>query len=334
MGTPNLTSQAQTNTKDGSVCKLNAECDTMWSLAQQFAIRRLSTREQGVTFAPKRSVYVDYAHRARVIAATYAKFYLETEENGTPENKGRYYWMALGSFASKTVACTLEKWQVDLGRHAPDFTDFGEVRDGLGKGNFWLFQDIAPTHWYYNYSPDSFEQCIDTRGENGCHTQVNENLKRLPWADTALPTLKYLPTSPFIKKAFTLVKQIEDTKNPRARANLQFSHLMEVAKHEQGVILQPLMYKDPKFKKWVQRQRYPIIRSISPALELVFTHTCEIDNSDLKSVAPDNTELEDLESRMKWITSTANTFHSLMQKKTGIMENELKIMAGWHVSQD
>lgn len=209
MGTPNLTAKATTNTQEGSVCTLEAGCDTMWSLAQQFAYRRLSTREQGVTFLPRRSVYVDYAHRARIIAATYARFYLELEEHGNPKKKGRYYWMALGAFASKTVACTLDLIRVNGGRLTPEWTTLGYVRDGLGKGNFWLFQDIAPTHWYHNYSPNTFDQCMDTRGEKGCHQQIIDNLKRLPWADTALPTLKYLPSSGFIKNAFAKMKEIE-----------------------------------------------------------------------------------------------------------------------------
>ncbi|SCK08703.1 hypothetical protein PSELUDRAFT_0541 [Vogesella sp. LIG4] len=285
---------------------------------------------------PGRSIFKDYAQRARAISATYARFYLELEEHGLPKKKGRYYWMALGAFASKTVACTLDLIRVDAGKYLPvvhpDFDD-GYVRDGLGKGNFWLFQDIAPTHWYHNYSPDTFEQCLDTRGENGCHQAVIDNLKRLPWADTALPTLKYLPISGFIKSAFATIKDIETAETPADRAKAQLSHLIAIAKHEQGVILQPLMYDDPKFAKWVQRQR-GWLSWASPNLELVFTHACETDDPKLKSVAPKDTILENFDSRMIWITSAANDFHRLMQTQTSTMEKELKIMAGWYVSKD
>ncbi|KMJ47981.1 hypothetical protein ACG97_16690 [Vogesella sp. EB] len=333
MATPNPSAQATTNTREGSVCTLQAGCDTMWSLAQQFAYRRLSTREQGVSFPPKRSTLSDYAQRARTIAATYARLYLEQEEYGNPKKKGRYYWMALGAFASKTVACTLDLTRVDAGKHAPDATGLGYVRDGLGKGNFWLFQDIAPTHWYHNYSPDTFAQCLDTRGENGCHQAVIDNLKRLPWADTALPTLKYLPISGFIKSAFATIKKIEAAETPADRAKVQLSHLMDIARHEQGVILQPLMYDDPEFAKWVQRQR-GWMSWFSPDLELVFTHACQTDNPELKSAAPEGTVLENYDSRMIWITSAANDFHRLMQTQTSTMETELKIMAGWYVSKD
>jgi hypothetical protein len=43
-----------------------------------------------------------------------------------------------------------------------------------------------------------------------------------------------------------------------------------IAQHEQERILQLLIYDDPPFKAWVQRQRN--LRWISPALELVFSH--------------------------------------------------------------
>lgn len=335
MATENLKGSGTTNTREESSCKLNAGCDTMWSLAQQFAYERLSYREQGYAFRPVRAVMADYAKRARVIAATYARFYLETEDYGNPKKKGRYYWMALGAFASKTVACTLDLIRVDSGKYLPKLDenwDFGYVRDGLGKGNFWLFQDIAPTHWYHNYSPGSFEQCLDTRGENGCHQAVNDNLKRLPWAETALPTLNYLPISGFIKMAFSLIKEIDKSIGQKRR-DAQFTHLMDIAKHEQGVILQPLMYDDLKFATWVQRQR-GWLSWFSPDLELVFTHECQTNDPKLKSVAPEDTVLENYRSRMKWIGQAADKFHGLMQTQAIHMEAGLKIMAGWYVSKD
>jgi hypothetical protein len=175
--------------------------------------------------------------------------------------------------------------------------------------------------------------CLATRGEQGCHEQVMDNMKRLPWAETALPTLKYLPASGFIKSAFVRVKQIEMATRKKDRAIAQFAHLMDIAKHEQGVILQPLMYDDPEFAKWVQRQR-GWLSWFSPALELVFTHACETDNPRLKSVAPEGTVLENYSSRMLWIGNAAKIFHGLMQTETGLMESELKIMAGWYVSKD
>jgi hypothetical protein len=340
MATENLENTSTTNTKEGSVCQLNAQCDTMWSLAQQFAYVRLSEApnfiqrqflKPGAKLLPDRSIFKDYAQRARIISATYARFYLELEEHGTPKKKGRYYWMALGAFASKTVACTLDMVRVNAGKFLPtphpDF-DFSYVRDGLGKGNFWLFQDIAPTHWYYNYSPSTFEACKNSRGIKGYNKIVSESLQRLPWSDTALPTLEWMPLSSHIKNAFALIPKIDSSVGIK-RADAQFEHLMAIAKHEQGVILQPLMYKDQKFAHWVQRQR-GWLSWFSPNLELVFNHACETDETLKKSVAPEDTILENYESRMNWITMAAKQFHGLMQSQKDYMEVELKTMAGWN----
>jgi hypothetical protein len=54
------------------------------------------------------------AVRARRLAAIYARFYPELEDGGKPQWKGRFYWMALGAFASKTVACSLEMVRVNM----------------------------------------------------------------------------------------------------------------------------------------------------------------------------------------------------------------------------
>lgn len=334
MATDTLRKTATTNTQDGSVCKIEAGCDTMWSLAQQFAYDRLSRREQGYTFRPVRALMADYAQRARVISATYSRFYLELEDYGDPKKKGRYYWMALGAFASKTVACTLDLIRVDAGKLMPKLGenwDFGYVRDGLGKGNFWLFQDIAPTHWYHSYSAATFEDCLSARGRDGCHKQVLDNLKRFPWAETALPTLNYLKLSSYIIESFKTVKAIENSSKGTQREKLQLDHLLKVAEHEQQIVLQPLMYEDDKFAKWVQRQR-GWMSWFSPDLELIFTHECKTSDKIMKSSAPEETVLEDYNSRMTWIRSAANDFHELMKRKKPFMEKELATMAAWHVS--
>jgi hypothetical protein len=49
----------------------------------------------------------------------------------------------------------------------------------------------------------------------------------------------------------------------------------------------------------------------------------------LKSVAPEDTKLENLKSRMDWITQAADLFHQLMREKRSYMEGELATMAGW-----
>ena len=53
----------------------------------------------------------------------------------------------------------------------------------------------------------------------------------------------------------------------------------------------------------------------SPTLQLVFAAACDIDDSELKSVALDDMVLEDFDSRFRWIEVAAKKFHGLLQKK-------------------
>lgn len=314
------TVKVMTNPTPKSCVTVKCDCATMWSLAQQFSVVRLST----VTGDMKAALIKNYAVRARRIAATYARFYLEQEDGGKPDKKGRFYWMALGAFASKTVACTFEAWQVKgLGLVSSD------TKEGLGKGNFWLFCDISGWHWYYSNYPRSFDSCLASRNSDQYVDAVKKQVKQLPWNDKALPKLKGLAVSPYIQTGFAKVKEIESTSNPTKRRQLQLQHLLDIANHEQGVILQPLIYDDPEFSKWTKVQRWPLVKQAAPNLELVFSHACSTDSANLKSVAPEDTKLEEFRSRMKWIKSAANDFHQLMLKQPVYMEGELKTMAGW-----
>ena len=144
------------NDKPDKTHTIEANCDLLWSQAQQFAYLRLSDK----TGDNQYKFIGLYAARARRIAATYARFYLETEKGGDADKIGRYYWMALGAFASKTVACILDSPQVQsayaVGTASLGITDMKAVANGLGQGNLWLFSDIAPTHWFYSNYPEHF----------------------------------------------------------------------------------------------------------------------------------------------------------------------------------
>ena len=59
-------------------------------------------------------------------------------------------------------------------------------------------------------------------------------------------------------------------------------HLLAIADHEQGVILQPLIYDDPDFVYWLDKQRWPWVRWAVPNLELVFSSACST-----REVAPE-----------------------------------------------
>ena len=307
---------AMTNTTPNSCVEVRCDCATMWSLAQQYCYVRLSDPVGRDTHRFLRHPAV----RARRIAATYARFYLEREDGGQPELKGRFYWMALGAFASKTVACSLEMVRVNM---------LGTVRDGLAMGNLWLFGDIAGWHWHYCRFPESFRLCRDARDTRQLVTAVKDQLAKLPWQDKALPIIRHLQVSEHIRKGFDKVQAFEREEDPLVRPTIQMDHLLAIAEHEQGVILQPLIYDDPKFAFWVQAQRTPPASWFSPGLELVFTSACETDDAALKSVAPKETRLEDFGSRMKWIHEAASQFHALMMSRPERMEAELRTMAGW-----
>jgi hypothetical protein len=323
--TDSTTVTAPTNSTPKSCVDVTCDCNTMWSFAQQFSTVRLCVQ----TGKNKGKLVEDYGRRARRIAATYARFYLELEDGGNPEQKGRYYWMALGAFASKTVACTLESIQIRAMSQV-----IKTVWDGLGKGNFWLFCDISGWHWYYNNQPKTFWQCLENRDARKYSKEVRKQIEKLPWNQYSLPTIKYMQVSKEIKSGFKYIAMIESEKNLQKRQSLQLLHLLEIANHEQGVILQPLIYENQGFSSWIAAQRAPVINWFSPALELVFRSQCSIDDSKMKSVAPDDTTLENFESRMIWIGKTATKFHNLMRSNLSHMEQELNSMASWVESVD
>ena len=308
--------EAKTNEKERSCVDATCGCGTMWSLAQQFSVERLSGR----TGDFKGKLIEDLEVRARRIAATYARFYLEVEHGSDPAKKGRFYWMALGAFASKTVACTLALYRVKL---------LPWVTDGLGKGNFWLFCDISGWHWYYANHSRSFDACKDSRSALTYDNKVKKLVQKLPWNAESLPVIKQLGISPHIRTGFAKVREFESATDKKRAAKIQYEHLIAIANHEQGVVLQPLIYNDNWFSNSVAAQRAPVLNCFSPDVELIFSHTCQTEKEAIKSVPPEDTKIEDFTSRMAWITKAADQFHLLMQESRAFMEGELRTMAGW-----
>lgn len=317
--------------------QITITCNELWSYAQQFSYLRLSDRKNDGTY----ELIGLYAARARRIAATYARFYLETEEGGDASKIGRYYWMALGAFASKTVACLLDKFQLNasyfMGKVTFGTIDGHNIANGLGQGNLWLFGDIAPAHWFYNHYPDHFfngMDCINNRHCDRLIEPVKSYVKALPWAGKSLGKIKHFEASADLIKGFEYVVQIEGMAPSKARRNVQFDHLIAIANHEQGAVLQPLIYEDPDFNKWTARERWWLIHWMAPQYELVFSHQCSTRDPELKSVAPDNLIVEDFGSRMDWITRAAEKFHDLMNLRYPYMKGQIQTMAGWKDSPD
>ena len=312
--------EATTNPTPKSRVDVKCDCETMWSMAQNFSTRRLCV-DAG---KHKGKLITDYAVRARRIAATYARFYLEMEAGGDPTKIGRYYWMALGAFASKTVACTFEAWQVQAMSVATK-----TVWEGLGKGNLWLFCDISGWHWYHSNYPASFEKCLERRDARKYVQNVKQQVARLPWNATALPVIKHFAPSSEIRNGFAKLKEFEAATDPTDKQKYQLEHLLEIANHEQGIILQPLIYDDSAFAFWVKQQRSAYAQWASPTLQLIFTHQCDNVHTEVKSLAPQSTKLESFASRMAWIDSAARKFHKLMMTKKEFMHGVIAIMATW-----
>ncbi|MQR02785.1 DUF2515 family protein [Glaciimonas soli] len=340
---------AMTNATPGTCVSLQCDCGMHWSSATEFSYTRLSdkNRETG-----KYRLLKDYSPRARRIAATYARFYLEMEKFSDPKKKGRFYWMALGALASKTVACALESWQMGM---APE-----SVINSFGKGNFWLFMDIAATHWYWANDPKSFKECAPARPKmNEYVDEVKRSLPHLQWYDEAMGKLHHLKVTQEMFDAFDMIGKYESAADID-KPDKQFAHLMLVAQHEQHNILQPLIYdNNPDLASALKKQRYGravshqpdpmqdgtmpyddsamgvsatinLAKAVVPELELVFTSTCTVDDPHLKSVAPLDTVVNDFKSRMKWIGDVAKQFHRRMQTQTAFMEDELSNIAVWY----
>lgn len=316
------------NDKPSQVVEVECDCDFLWSLATQFSYVRLSDE----TAENEYQLVNLFAARAKRVAATYARFYLETEEGGSTDKIGRYYWMALGAFASKTVACLLDKPQLQMSYAAFMKT----VPKGLAQGNFWLFIDIASSHWLYNNYREHFHEgmkCEMKRDASQLEKSVKAVLDSLPFAAKTLGVIDQFKPSSFIVDGFNLIKAYEEATRDTIKTNLQSEILLAIANHEQKAILQELIYNDEDFAWWAKKER-DWFRWVAPTMQISFSNVCEVDDPALKSIAPKEMVVENFKSRMKWITKVADKFHDLMQNKTGYMLSELSTMAGWVDSPD
>lgn len=365
----NLKVTGTTNPQPNTCVDAQCSCDIIWSLAQQFAMRQI------VTHAPVHKQMPDYREgdphvaatqlekgtptfvsdsevRARRIAAAYARVFLEDFHLGDTDKIGRFYWLGLGAFASKQVAVTLALWQVRYGAR------WSELRAGLGRGNLWLFNDVLA--WFYGYAAgaDTFDKCVQSRDSRHFVDQVATNFTRqLGYADSIdkVPyeidgdsgakksKLGYLKCTQIVIDGFAKVTEWERTGDEKVKGKVALKHLIFIAQHEQGEVLQGLIYDDPKFKRWLGVQRGAlatsddtailasmnatqdgmsdgsdiagalVVRALVPNLQLVLTSADTTDNPEFRSEAPDRLVLEDYQKRMNWIQDAAKKYHGLMQ---------------------
>jgi hypothetical protein len=316
--------------KDDPPHQVEVSCDHLWSLAQVQAIQRLSTyRKEFHLFGDtKWMLEADFSVRAARIAGTYASFYLEKEDGGNEKLKGRFYWMGLAAFASKQVMCGL-----DFTTHATvampiwkPVIDLG--KNGLGKGNLWLFQDIFCWHWFYSRYPNKFEECSAERNSEAFDEKVKSALKGLPWAEEALGVIDGFKVKPEMVDAFLMIKKTEGKSPGRDRQELQFDSLLATANHEQLNILQPLIYEDPVFRTILDVQQMAEGLPFVPLRSAAFSTACDVKEPELREQMTDG-NLYSAQDRMKFIKSVAAKYHSLMRAKTEYMERTIAEISEW-----
>ncbi|WP_065424423.1 DUF2515 family protein [Neisseria sicca] len=342
----NLTfSTSQTNQTPKSCHSEKCTCNTFWSILQQTSYIKLSNKTGNNQYR----LEVWYEQRARRIAAIYARIYLEMEKElgGNPNLKGRFYWMGLGAFASKTVAATFDSWITRTGYQGNkiilNYPDAPKSVHIFAKGNLWLFMDVAPWHWAWALSPSSFEQCKTSRNASNYVAPVKKALNALPWASTALPGVKGFKLTNEIREAFKYLPDIESLKPYSGKAlKLQILHLKAIAIQEQKNILQNICWNHKWMRSGAEAQRFwgrpkTFIRFHSSYEEEMngLIGKSDKDRYNLRedpfSYAPKYMKAEKYDSRMEWILDVADKYHRLMSTDSGrnYIERHLRIIATW-----
>ena len=177
--------------------------------------------------------------------------------------------------------------------------------------------------------------CANVRDVQQSVEPVKGIINSLPWAQESLPKIDQFSLSDDIKTGFKKVVEIESGGSASKIRSTQLAHLMDIAKHEQGVVLQRLIYDDENFSKWTKRQReWYLLNLISPAYEIVFSDKCSGKDEMLLNEAPDDMIVEDYSSRMDWITAVAEQFHDLMESHTSYMHQTIRQIATWDNAPD
>ena len=284
-----------------------------------------------------------YATRARLIARAYACMFLEDFEHGNPALQGRFYWAGLAAFASKQVACMVENLIVHwLAR---------DTLRALGKGNLWLYNDAWPWHYAWALCPKSVEICAQERDARNLHPTVLSNFSAQEWAKEVIACVPWhideqtgevgkpigqFRIAPLMAKAIEGWKRIEGESNPTKRRSLCMAHLWAMARHEQGEVLQGLVYSDDDLIRDLERGRFFRDRMRLDKLfylfklQLSFSAEEYTDDDEFRSEAPRGIALEHYKERMDWIKNTAQQYDKLMfGDKRERMLAELRKLAEW-----
>lgn len=367
----NLDWESKTNIENQSCSTANCSCNKMWEILQQLSMKyisNLNTKPNQYKLEP------GYEARARRIAAVYAKLYLE-ELNGNKNMIGRYHWVGLGVFASKTVAAIFNDVVTQSGFNANKFMEYITKSRysldswGLGvsgvhsfaKGNLWLYLDISVWHFAWNLPSGNFKNCYKSRNTQN-YIHIKRSFENLPWSKSA-SQIKNLSSTDEIEEGFLKymveIEKIFANKNiPRSerfnRASQQlFNHLLKIADQEQRNILQKIVWQDQSVKDGADAQRTygipkaqlilskeynPTMSALSrPVRNHQITRQTDFEKKTAHlpespvSLPPQGTNVENIDSRMKWIKLAAEKYHRLMLSNEGrkFLEAEIEHIAGW-----
>lgn len=308
-------SNIETNTVKGSQVSVVYDCNHLWASGQLRAISLLKAQKTCPLRGQYSEVVRDFGARAGRIAAAYARFYLEQEPGCNPELKGRFYWMGLAAFASKQVKCGL-----DFVKTASHFSKAGGPlgtaglsigKNALGKGNFWLFQDIYVWHWFYANYPEMFAACSKERNASKYPAKALATLNEMPWAEEVLGVIDHFSVNAYLRDGFVSIAVWENTSDESLRRELQFESLMSIADHEQRKVLQPLIYNSVLFRRVLDVQQAMEFVPWLPQRLAAFSTTCDVDDPELK-VKMEEGDLYDENARMEFIGKIAKRYHMLM----------------------
>lgn len=348
-----------TNNIENSCKSVNCDCTTIWEYYQQMAMTLLSNKKDNQNYR----IEPGYEARARRIAAIYARIYLEmfpftSNQSVTAATySGRFYWMGLGAFASKTVAAVFDHIVSKTGSNADaliksissdhyNLDSFGVSGiHTFAKGNLWLYMDISVWHFVWAKSSADFKICVGSRN-TATYKKVKSSLYNFPWSSclTTVNNLKatteihnaFENTLPTIEKIFA-ANALRQDKFSLAAKDLLY-HLLQIANQEQINILQKIVWNDPIVRNGADVQRKAgipkaelilsseyngTIKKIHAVRGNVYSYETEFGKK-IKSLPespistpPSGTKVENQDSRMRWINLAAQKYHRLMLSDVG-----------------
>ena len=344
--------RSKTNTNVGSCRPAQCNCIQFLQIYQQESMKRVSNLVSTNNY----ELEPGYEARAKRIASVYAKIFLETEIGGNPTLLGRYYWMGLGAFASKTVAMVFSAFKSQAA-YLTGMLNSDDALNAFAKGNLWLFMDISVWHYLWSASPTSFARCKGQRNTQN-FIDLRASINNLPWS-SCLSDINYLRVTSEINSAFGLLPNIESKFKAKPSLGSKFQaaqkdlldHILYVAVQEQKNILQKIAWEDASLQANVKNQRGWFLSKVSIDQTLALSSDYDIDRlrrrngsgrgrlgGDAKSLPedpwsapPEDTMLENYDSRMVWINDVARKYHRLMLNEQGreFLISELRIIATW-----